>query len=287
MRYAARMRRLALALVLLSGCKMAPPRPMPSADWTRGAGVSLRSQSDGAWMKSVLQDAEGDLRGAGFRTVERAQAGDLDLLVSLDNGEVAVQVQRGGERVDQYSIAFHDLPCEGGMTVDAACVGREVAARLVESRAAEAAVGHSQPAPPVAAAPARSGKLAVLDLRNFAPDLTPQNAQYFTDLVRGAALKAHPQMEILTRENLLVLLQATGRKLDECEGECEVDTGRRIGADEIVSGELQKLGTLYKLTLRLHDTRAGHLLSTAQASGKSIEELDGAAQKAAAELFGK
>src|SRR5258707_6716069 len=41
-------------------------------------------------------------------------------------------------------------------------------------------------------------------------DLTRENAQYFTDVVRTAALKAQPQLEVITRENLLVLLQASG-----------------------------------------------------------------------------
>jgi hypothetical protein len=83
----------------------------------------------------------------------------------------------------------------------------------------------------------------------------------------------------------MVLLQSTGKKLEECEGECEVDTGRRIGADTIVSGEIQKVGTRYKLTLRLHDTHEGRLLSSSIGSGKSIDELDESAQKAAEDLF--
>ena len=77
-----------------------------------------------------------------------------------------------------------------------------------------------------------------------------------------------PGLDIMTRENLVVLLQSTGKKLEECEGECEVDTGRRIGADTIVSGEIQKVGTRYKLTLRLHDTHEGRLLASAIGSGK-------------------
>src|SRR5438477_2178237 len=158
-------------------------------------------------------------------------------------------------------------------------VAREIGARLVDSRAVAAAVGPGRSAP--AAAQKLSGKLAVLELRNFTKDLTRENAQYFTDVVRSAALRAQPQLEVMTRENLLVLLQASGRDLANCEGECEVDTGRRIGADEIVSGELQKVGARYKLTLRLHDTREGRLLASTQASGMTIEELDDAAQKAA------
>jgi TolB-like protein len=164
----------------------------------------------------------------------------------------------------------------------ARCFARHLAIDLLESREAALAFrNHPSPARPRSA---MSGKLAVLELRNFT-DLSKQNAQYFTDVVRQAALKAQPQLQVMTRENLMVLLESTGRKLEECEGECEVDTGRRIGADTIVSGEIQKVGTRYKLTLRLHDTHEGRLLASAIGSGKSIDELDESAQKAAEELF--
>jgi hypothetical protein len=129
------------------------------------------------------------------------------------------------------------------------------------------------------------GKLAVLDLKNFTRELTQQNAQYFTDVIRQASLRMEPGLDIMTRENLMVLLQSTGKKLEECEGECEVDTGRRIGADQIISGEIQKVGSKFKLTLKLHDTHEGRLLASSIGSGKSIDELDEGAQKAAEELF--
>ena len=129
------------------------------------------------------------------------------------------------------------------------------------------------------------GKLAVLDLKNFTKELNRENAQYFTDVIRQASLRMEPGLDIMTRENLLVLLQSTGRKLEECEGECEVDTGRRIGADQIISGEIQKVGSKFKLTLKLHDTHEGRLLASAIGSGKSIDELDESAQRAAEELF--
>jgi hypothetical protein len=160
------------------------------------------------------------------------------------------------------------------------CIGRTMADHVVSSPQIAAALDRG-----LSGAARLKGKLAVLDLRNFTKDLTKENAQYFTDVVRTAALKAQPQLEVITRENLLVLLQSSGRDLANCEGECEVDTGRRIGADEIVSGEIQKLGTLYKLSLRLHDTREGRLLSSTQASGKTVEDLDQSAQQAAADLL--
>jgi hypothetical protein len=128
-----------------------------------------------------------------------------------------------------------------------------------------------------------SGKLAVLDFKNSAKDLSTADVRYFADVIRGATLKSAPGLEVMTRENLLVLLQATGKDL--CEGECEVDTGRRIGADAIISGDVLKVGSKYHISLRLHETRDGRLLSSAIATGKTVDELDETLQSAADELL--
>ena len=61
-------------------------------------------------------------------------------------------------------------------------------------------------------------------------------------------------MDLIDRDNILVLLQASRKSLADCEGECEVDTGRRLGADLVVSGELLRFGSKLKLSMRLHET---------------------------------
>jgi hypothetical protein len=143
------------------------------------------------------------------------------------------------------------------------------------------------PATPLPTGPASElhGKIAVLDLQSSAKDISEADARFFGDRVRASALRHAPQLEVITRENLIVLLQASGKDIANCEGECEVDTGRRIGADAIVSGEILKVGTRYKITLRLHETHEGRLLSATVASGSTIDELDDALGKAAADLF--
>lgn len=130
-----------------------------------------------------------------------------------------------------------------------------------------------------------TGKLAVLELRSYAKELTPQNVRYLSDRLRTTTLRRAPGFDVMTRENLLVLLQAGGKELVNCEGECEVDTGRRIGADVIVSGDVQRFGRSYKLSLRLHETGRGRLLSAAVGGGKGLDELDDAIEKVAAELL--
>ena len=160
---------------------------------------------------------------------------------------------------------------------------RKNASRPVSAAAAGAA-------PADASSPTRpelpeGGKVAVLDFRSFTKRVNADNASYFGDVVRGSCLGTAPRLEVMTRENLLVLLQASGKDLSNCEGECEVDTGRRIGADLVVSGDIHELGSLLKLALRLHETKSGRLLMATQASGKSIEDLDYSAQQAAKALF--
>ena len=132
---------------------------------------------------------------------------------------------------------------------------------------------------------ADGAQVAVLDFKR-GEGFSSGDARYLTDVVRGAVLTSAPRLSVMTRENLLVLLQASGKDLAECEGECEVDTGRRIGADAVVSGDLLKFGARLKLSLRLHETKAGRLLATAVASGSTLEELEVEVQKRAGELLG-
>ncbi|MCA1826899.1 MAG: DUF2380 domain-containing protein [Myxococcales bacterium] len=132
---------------------------------------------------------------------------------------------------------------------------------------------------------AQTGLLAVLEFRNklAGAERKMVDVAYFSDQVRAASLKAAPSLRVITRENLLVLLQ--GKPLEECEGECEVETGRRVGADYVVSGEALKVGSLYKLNLKLHDTHDGRLLSGGVVTGKSVEELDGATARTVSDLL--
>jgi outer membrane protein OmpA-like peptidoglycan-associated protein len=134
---------------------------------------------------------------------------------------------------------------------------------------------------PLQAARAEPVKKPLLAVLEFATKLdaaaqAEADPQYFSDVVRGQALDELPDARLMTRENMTVLLQATGKDLAACEGECDVDTGRKLGADYVISGELLKVGSSYKLDLKLHATADGQLLSGALASGKSIDELDAA-----------
>jgi len=108
---------------------------------------------------------------------------------------------------------------------------------------------------------------------------------YFSDQVRGAVREAMPGATVMTRENTMQMLKAFGKKLEDCVGECEVETGKLLQADYVVSGRLTRVGTHYKLTLRVHETATGSLIASATASGKTVDELDDDTSGAAARLL--
>ncbi|MBS2022542.1 MAG: hypothetical protein JST92_09040 [Deltaproteobacteria bacterium] len=142
----------------------------------------------------------------------------------------------------------------------------------------------------VFAAPALADSSKVVAVLDFKSKLKGKEAEevdpiYLANVVRSKALESGAGLKVMTRENMLVLVQAQGKTLAECEGECEVDTGRRLGADLVVSGELLKFGSKYKLDMRLHDTHDGRMVSGAQVSGKTLDELDDAMPDNVRKLF--
>jgi TolB-like protein len=96
---------------------------------------------------------------------------------------------------------------------------------------------------------------------------------YFSDKVRGAIGTRAPKLFVMTRESTDLLLQAAGRTAADCEGECEVETGRKLGADYVVSGRITKVGSRLALTMRLHSTRDAQLLRAAEALAANTDAL--------------
>jgi len=110
------------------------------------------------------------------------------------------------------------------------------------------------PGAPVAAQPAipqTAGKhLAVLELRGAKIEGDVLDA--FADAVRSGAVEglAGSGVQVMTRENMLVLLKEMGKK--ECtEGDCEVETARNIGADFVVSGSVVRTAATLVVALKL------------------------------------
>ena len=131
--------------------------------------------------------------------------------------------------------------------------------------------------------------LAVLSLKSDpSTGLGDDHVNMLTDYVRQLAFKVAGQHDIMTSENMEVLLKSHGTTLAQCaEASCEVEFGQRIGADFVVSGTLSKLGSYLFLNLKAHDTGKGVLLSAETVKAKSVDGLVEGLDLAALKLLRK
>ena len=106
-------------------------------------------------------------------------------------------------------------------------------------------------------------------------DLTQQVRDQATGMIDPA------RFEVMTRENILVMLPPGRKDLAECEGRCEVETARNIGARWHVVGDVKKVGRKLVLSIRLYDVRGGAELDGVRVEGADVDALsDDVASKA-------
>jgi len=137
--------------------------------------------------------------------------------------------------------------------------------------------------------PALADRLAVLEFAGTEGVVTTDELAYLSDRVRGAALKTidGEQWEVITRENMVVLLEMNTDDLATCVGECEVETGRLIGAHRVISGSLVRLGSTLRLTLKSFDTDTGRMLGFEEVRAPTLESLADGVPSAITALFGQ
>jgi hypothetical protein len=128
----------------------------------------------------------------------------------------------------------------------------------------------------------KESRLAVLE---FSGPLDDTVLMMLSDEVRGVALKAAAghHCSVITRESMAVILKDMGLQCQE--GDCEVETGRNIGADLVISGIVAKIEGTFVSTLKLHETARGALLASARATAPTALELIEAIKRSSAELF--
>ena len=119
-------------------------------------------------------------------------------------------------------------------------------------------------------------RLAILEFRNIDNAMSRSEVGYIAEIFRDLGAKMGRRgLSVMTKENILQLLPP-GKTLEQCQGECEVETGRNIGADYVLSGEVRKLpeGLGYRLTAKIHQTRNGSLLSSEIYEGITFKQLE-------------
>lgn len=138
----------------------------------------------------------------------------------------------------------------------------------------------SQPAPLSVSTKTPPGELervAVLELKNLMREqVSADEVGFLTNELRSVlSLLPKERFMVMTRESIAVLIDPSVR-IEDCVGTCEVDTGRMLGAQWIVTGEVVRFGSSLRVALKLHDTQTGQLLYGASARGKDLEELESA-----------
>jgi len=132
-----------------------------------------------------------------------------------------------------------------------------------------------------------SERLAVLEFTSDG-SVTDSQLSFIADRVRGEALRVlgSEHWKVMTRENMLVLLGANVEQLESCIGECEVETGRLLGAHRVVAGSAMIFGTRYTVMLKLYETDGGELLATQELTAADLDELWDRLPQTCEALFG-
>ena len=139
----------------------------------------------------------------------------------------------------------------------------------------------------ILALPAFATHVAVLETTAAKDALSLEEKQYLTDVLRSEAVKALPAEQnyvIMTRENIIMMLPP-GKTLEDCEGECLVETGKNIAADYIAQGHVGRFGDELTITVELYETSGNKLLGSFSSKAQNVATLESEIRQKSQELF--
>jgi hypothetical protein len=90
--------------------------------------------------------------------------------------------------------------------------------------------------------------------------------------IAASNLLPNDSYQVITRESMLQLLKDNGKDVSCMSGECEIEIGRNIGADYIITGDVLKVEEGYFITLKLHASDSGAMLRGEEVQAQSIGE---------------
>ena len=162
------------------------------------------------------------------------------------------------------------------------------ARRALEARALKETAPLGSPLPEASsrAVEVKQDRVAILPLVNKTSSLVSQDeVGLLTEVVRNAAQRLpHDDFLVMRNESITVLLPE-GTSLEDCQGECEVETGRLLGAHWLVTGSVVRFGKSLRVTLALFDTRKAQQVASRITKGLGLEELEGALHRDALTLL--
>lgn len=116
-------------------------------------------------------------------------------------------------------------------------------------------------------------RVAVLEFRGIG--IEEAMLLKLSDQARRGALDTLSKDEylIITRENMMQVLSDMGKEVSCMQGACEIELGRNIGADLIITGDILKIESSYVLTLKLYETKNAGLLQIEEVQQESLLKL--------------
>ncbi len=128
--------------------------------------------------------------------------------------------------------------------------------------------------------------VAVLELTNKA-GVTDDEAEFLTNKIRNVASQKLPagRFMIMTRENIETLLPP-GTNLKKCTAsECEIEVGRKLGAEYIVTGEILKFGGDLRIQVSVHHVPTGGFLGNRDTTAAPLNQQEPLLLKAASDVM--
>lgn len=119
--------------------------------------------------------------------------------------------------------------------------------------------------------------------------LTQSEKLYITNVLRELALQELPTEQnytIMTRENINAMLPP-GKNIEDCEGNCAVETGRNISADFVAQAVVGKFGEELTINVELYETASSKLVASANGRSENIQGLATVINEKAPALFQK
>jgi len=129
--------------------------------------------------------------------------------------------------------------------------------------------------------------MAVLEISFYGKELTQQQKEFLSDDIRQAAMKL-TQYRIMTKESVFAILR--DKKIDpsKCDAECEVEFGRMLQADRLVTSAILFFEQVYYIKIKLYDVGKASMENAVdrECPRCAFSELRKMVQDAAQELFG-
>ena len=89
---------------------------------------------------------------------------------------------------------------------------------------------------------------------------------------------------MMTQANMMAFIPQ-GKTLADCIGQCAVETGKRLKAHYVVTGQIERIGGGLRAVLSVHATKSGRFLETVELRGSSVLGLEQAIQKGGGAVF--